>query len=118
MRLKRGTLRSEGKEGTVYVVLEADQTRPDAERTTDQTPDQSALVASLEDQVRFLREELARKDAIMLRLTESIGQLEAPRSEAQNAPESPESPGLTPPHRPRRRPAGVHREAAGAELVA
>jgi hypothetical protein len=79
MRVKRGTLRSERKEGTVYVVLEADQTRPDADQSGGLAPDQSALVASLEDQVRFLREELARKDAIMLRLTESIGQLEAPR---------------------------------------
>src|SRR5829696_5967526 len=80
MRLKRGTLRSERKGGVVWVLLDPDQTRPHGERTADQTPDQSALVASLEDQVRFLREELARKDAIMLRLTESIGQLEAPAS--------------------------------------
>ena len=38
---------------------------------------QDAYVRSLEDQVRFLREELERKDAILLNLTERIPQLEA-----------------------------------------
>ncbi len=35
-------------------------------------------LAELRDQVRVLREELARKDAILLRMAESIPQLEAP----------------------------------------
>ena len=86
-RIKRGTLQAERDGGRVFVILGADQVRPSADQPTDQT----ALVASLEDQVRFLREELARKDAILLRMAESIPQIEAPR-EPSGATEARESP--------------------------
>jgi hypothetical protein len=42
------------------------------------------LITEFRDRVRFLREELARKDAILLRMAESIPQLEA-----REPPESP-----------------------------
>ncbi len=72
MRIKRGTLDATKDGRQVFVLLDTDQ-------TTDQTPsDSTALISRLEDEVRFLREELARKDAIMLRMAESIPQLEAP----------------------------------------
>src|SRR5215218_2128962 len=37
LRIKRGTLASEKVEGSVYVILDADPTRPSADRTTDRT---------------------------------------------------------------------------------
>ena len=80
MRIKRGTLDATKDGRQVFVLLDTDQ-------TTDQTPpDSTALISRLEDEVRFLREELARKDAILLRMAESIPQLEAP-SEAPGGPE-------------------------------
>jgi hypothetical protein len=61
-------------------------------------------MARLENEVQFLREELARKDAILLNMTEAMKALTPPREEA---PESPESPGPdTPPD------AGEGRETA------
>src|SRR5215208_107985 len=55
MRIKRGTLRSEREHGAVYVILDADQTRPHAERTTDRTAD---LIASLEARIADVRGQL------------------------------------------------------------
>lgn len=81
-RIKRGTLPSIKEGTTVYVLLDTDQAPLEQQPDTAQT---DALVAELRDQVRFLREELARKDAILLRMAESIPQLEAP-SEPSEAP--------------------------------
>jgi hypothetical protein len=91
MRIKRGTLASEKIDGTVFVVLEADPTRPNsertedqtAERTSEQTTDQTDLVDALRSEVAFLREELKdreeiraeenrRKDTIIAQLTQRI----------------------------------------------
>jgi hypothetical protein len=86
-RIRRAKLRSIKEGGTVYVLLdqpEPDQTQPEHGPDTAQTDE---LVAELRDQVRFLREELARKDAILLRMAESIQALEAP-SEPREAPET------------------------------
>jgi hypothetical protein len=92
-RIKRGTLDNTKESGTVYVLLgggtsEANQTT----KTDAPTGLQSELVDELRDQVRFLREELARKDAILLRMAENIPQIESPPEPR----ESPESPGPTP----------------------
>jgi hypothetical protein len=88
-RIQRGTLRKDkAADGTVYVRLDADQTRSYGDETTDETIDQSGvqthLVGSLEDQISFLRaelvtrnEELRRKDHIIAALTERIPELEA-----------------------------------------
>ncbi len=101
-RLQRGTLKSEKVSGTVYVLLDADQTRPSdvqsleqtAVRTNAPTADEAHLVASLEEQVSFLRselvtrnEELRRKDHIIAALTERIPELPAPGSSSQEAAE-------------------------------
>jgi hypothetical protein len=86
-RIKRGTLRSIKEGATVYVLLETDQPQPATDQPRDQPQlDSSILISRLEDEVRFLREELARKDAILLRMAESIPQLEAP-AEASEAPQ-------------------------------
>jgi hypothetical protein len=101
-RLQRGTLKSEKVGGTVYVLLDTDQARPSddqsldhtAVQTTAPTPDDAHLVASLEEQVSFLRselvtrnEELRRKDHIIAALTERIPELPAPGASTQESAE-------------------------------
>jgi hypothetical protein len=88
-RIQRGTLVHEKtQEGRVFVWIDVTQ---DATRDATQDAAHGAptneLVAELRDQVQFLREELARKDAILLRMAESIPQLEAP-SEPREEPVS------------------------------
>ena len=110
MRVKRGSLKSDKIKGTVYVLLDAEQTRPNidqtggdsntgSERTDEQTRDRTALVDVLRSDVEFLREELKRreevhaeesrrKDTIIAQLTQRIPELEAP-SEPQEGPVTP-----------------------------
>lgn len=92
MRIKRGTLAADKEGGRLYVVL-------DIEPTTEPTHDQTAAhIASLQDQVRYLREQLdaerearteerRRHDTLMAQLTSRIPAIEAP----QEPSESPES---------------------------
>jgi hypothetical protein len=83
-RIKRDTLAHEkGEDGTVYVLLNADQSQP----THDQSTAQALIVERLENEVRFLREELTRKDAILLNMTEVIKAVSPPAQE--EAPEGP-----------------------------
>ncbi len=99
MRIKRGTLASEKISGTVYVILEYDQTRTNGnlnrEPTVGLTTDQTALVEALRSEVSFLREtikardeelsrereaqseEKRRHDTIVLQLAQRIPELEA-----------------------------------------
>ena len=96
-RIARGTLPHDKEpDGRVYVYID---TEVDDEVQGSATRDDThleALVESLQDQVRFLREELARKDALMLNMTETMRQLTAPADEnSPEARESPENPGST-----------------------
>jgi hypothetical protein len=86
-RIKRGSLQSVKEGNTVYVLLDADQARPNRAPTNDQT---TTLIASLQDQVAYLRGELARreethleesrrKDSIIAALTQRIPEIEAPK---------------------------------------
>jgi hypothetical protein len=92
-RISRGTISHDRDEsGRVYVYLAPSET---VHRTGQDTAQdaasktvQDAYVRSLEDQITFLRQELERKDAILLNLTERIPQLEAP-SEARETFEMP-----------------------------
>jgi hypothetical protein len=69
------------------VILDTDQDATSKVHDTDQdTAARDELVDELRDQVRFLREELARKDAILLRMAENIPQLEAPSQEPRESP--------------------------------
>src|SRR5918997_3848882 len=68
-RIKRGKLDSvkdpPGRTGTVYVLLQADQIRPNIDRTVqgqDQTLDQTALVETLREQVAYLQGVIATRD--------------------------------------------------------
>jgi hypothetical protein len=87
-RIKRDTLEHEkAEDGTVYVLLKPDQSRPAPDQSANQSTDQAMTMARLENEVQFLREELARKDAILLNMTEAMKALTPPR---EDAPESPE----------------------------
>jgi excisionase family DNA binding protein len=79
-RIQRGTLPHEKtEEGRVFVWVPITQdTAQDMTEDAYQDTGRDELIVELRDQVRFLREELARKDAILLRMAESIPQLEAP----------------------------------------
>jgi hypothetical protein len=95
-RVQRDTIPYEkDAAGRVWVLLDTGrprQDRPGHRQDTGQPQsDSTALISRLEDEVRFLREELARKDAILLRMAESIPQIEAPTQTR----ESPVSPGPT-----------------------
>jgi hypothetical protein len=59
-RIKRGTLAHEKDEhGTVYVLLDVDETRAVEDPTSDQTPAQALIVERLDSQVRDLHDEVA-----------------------------------------------------------
>ena len=91
-RIARGTIPHDRDEsGRVYVYLSSSETvhktdqdtlQDDATKTV-----QDAYIRSLEDQIAFLRQELERKDRILLNLTEQIPELEAP-SEPREVPET------------------------------
>ncbi len=98
-RIKRGTVDTQKDAGgTVYVLLDADMTRTNADSTTDMTADQADLVETLREQVAYLREQLdqerqtrteerRRHDTLLAQLMQRIPELEAPAS-----PEPRESP--------------------------
>jgi hypothetical protein len=94
-RIKRGTLKHERHNGTVYVLLNADQMptghQPGDDQTTDQLRPEAheELSDELRDRVRFLErmleeereartEERRRHDTLMAQLMQRIPQLEAP----------------------------------------
>ena len=89
MRIKRGTLASEKVGSTVYVLLDTDPTRSNADKTTDRTAetttDQTSLVEVLRDQVAYLREQLDQEREanrenrrIIAGLVQHVPGLEAP----------------------------------------
>ena len=112
-RIKRGKLDSvkepPDRTGTVYVLLQADQTGPNVDPTLqgqDQTPDQTELVETLREQVAYLQgviatrdrelelraEEIRRRDTALEReqqlaamFADRLKELEAPTREAQES---------------------------------
>jgi hypothetical protein len=93
-RIARGTIQSDRDEsGRVYVYLSPSETVQQTDQDTGQDDAtktvQDAYLRSLEDQIAFLRREVERKDAILLRMAESIPQLEAPQ-EPRESPETAE----------------------------
>jgi excisionase family DNA binding protein len=91
-RIARGTIPHDRDEsGRVYVYLPASKTVHKTGQDTEQDDAtktvQDAYIRSLEDQIAFLRREVERKDAILLRMAESIPQLEAPQ-ERRESPET------------------------------
>ena len=105
-RIQRGTLAKEkGDDGTVYVRLNADQLRPNADEHTDQstfigdeTVDQSQLVERMSSEIEHLREilalrdeEIRRRDHLLAAALERIPAIEPPDtpSEPREAPVTP-----------------------------
>ena len=101
-RIQRGTIPHERHEdGRVYVLLDEatklqDQNSYETSTVQDQVQDNGPVryethefVESLQDQIGFLRRELERKDAILLRMAERIPEIEASKatSEPPDAPE-------------------------------
>jgi hypothetical protein len=84
MRIKRGTLRSERQGGRVFVLL--GQSQP-----TDQLGEPTTLISEMRSRIQFLEDELQRKDAILLNMTEAMKALNPPAQEApQTVGEEPE----------------------------
>jgi hypothetical protein len=78
-RIKRGKLHSvkdpPDRTGTVYVLLQADQTRPDTDPTMkgqSQTTDQRELVETLREQVAYLQGVIATRDQELALRAEEI----------------------------------------------
>jgi hypothetical protein len=101
-RIQRGTIAYERREdGRVYVLLDKASTMQDTSGTSSSTvPNEDEgerpvrygteeFIGSLRDQIGFLRRELERKDAILLRMAERIPELETSQapSEPRDAPE-------------------------------
>jgi hypothetical protein len=90
-RISRGTLRHDKDEdGRVYVYIASGPEDEVQSTDTQANTHLEALVNTLQEQNRFLREELARKDAILLNMTEAMKALTPPPQEM--APERRESP--------------------------
>src|SRR5215207_4562357 len=102
-RIQRGTLAKEkGDDGTVYVRLNDDQLRTNADKQTDQsayigdqTDDQSQLVEHMASEIEHLREMLAlrdeeirRRDHLLAAALERIPAIESPDTPSET-PESP-----------------------------
>jgi excisionase family DNA binding protein len=95
-RIARGTLRHEKDyEGRIFVYLDTfesesktgQDSRQDRESKTVLDDAKDRYTRSLEDQIEFLRQELERKDTIIMSLTQRIPELQAP-SEPSGAPET------------------------------
>jgi hypothetical protein len=99
-RIKRGTLPTTKERGTVFVLLGGGTSEANQQPKIGVPSDQSELIASLQDQVRYLREQLdaerearteerRRHDTVVAQLTSKIPAIEAPQ-EARESPETAE----------------------------
>ena len=97
-RIKRGTLATTKEGGTLFVRLGGSTSQANQPPNIGVPRDQSELIASLQDQVRYLREQLdaerdarteerRRHDTVVAQLTSKIPAIEAP-SEARESPET------------------------------
>jgi hypothetical protein len=84
-RIHRGTLKTEREDGTVYVWVGAEQY---AEQHANDAPGVVEVLreqnGDLREQIEFLRDELRRKDAILMSLTQRIPELEAPSEPSES----------------------------------
>jgi hypothetical protein len=98
-RIKRGTLPTMREGGTVFVLLGGSTSPANQPPNTGVPGDQSELVNALQDQIRYLREQLdaerearteerRRHDTIVAQLTSRIPAIEASQEESTDAPES------------------------------
>jgi len=98
-RIKRGTIPWEkGEDDKTYVWIdEVDRSTDRARQSTDRPFESSnyvskdKLLSEMRARVSFLEEELQRKDAILLSLTQRIPGLEPPKASSSEPRESPET---------------------------
>jgi hypothetical protein len=95
-RIKRGTLPTAKEGGTVYVLLGGGTSQANQTPNTGVPSGQSELIASLQDQIRYLREQLdaerearteerRRHDTVVAQLTSKIPAIEAPQEPTEAA---------------------------------
>ena len=95
-RIKRGTLPTRKERGTVFVLLGDGTSEANQPPNIGVPGDQSELLASLQDQVRYLREQLdaerearteerRRHDTVVAQLTSKIPAIEAPQEASEAA---------------------------------
>jgi hypothetical protein len=95
-RIKRGTLRTTKEGGTVFVLLGDGTSQANQTPNTAIPSDQSEFIASLQDQVRYLREQLdaerearteerRRHDTVVAQLTSKIPAIEAPQEKPKRS---------------------------------
>ena len=78
-RIKRGTLgHHKDPDGTVWVWLGADESRPAYDRSNGQPGDQDLLVAHLENEIEFLRDQVRRQQEIIAQQAITMRALSAP----------------------------------------
>jgi len=84
MRIKRDTLRSERRDGRVFVLLGSDRPTEHTTERTDPTDhrDRDELIAQLRSEVEAWREEARRKDHLLAAALARIPAIEAPASGA------------------------------------
>jgi len=108
-RIARGTIRHDkDHEGRIFVYLDTFERESktnqdngqDGESETVSDTDQDKYTRSLEDQIEFLRQELERKDTIIMSLTQRIPELEAapapqepPETASEDFPDTHSPPG-------------------------
>jgi hypothetical protein len=108
-RIKRGTLPTAREGGTVFVLLGGGTSQANHPPNTGVPSDQSELIASLQDQVRYLRERLdaerearteerRRHDTVVAQLTSKIPAIEAPQEPTEAAETVEEEPERAEPH--------------------
>ena len=101
-RIKRGTLPTIKEGGTVFVLLGGSTSQAYQTPNIGVPGDQSKLVDALQDQIRYLREQLdaerearteerRRHDTIVAQLTSRIPAIEAPEEPPSEAPEASET---------------------------
>jgi hypothetical protein len=99
-RIKRGTLTTTKEGGSVFVLWDGGTSKANQSPNTGVRGDQSELVASLQDQIRYLREQLdaerqarteerRRHDTVVAQLASRIPAIEAPQ-ESTEGPETAE----------------------------
>jgi hypothetical protein len=116
-RIKRGKLAHAKEGGTVYVILDTDQSttrhtgqQPGDDQPSDRSPAQAELIEALREQVVYMREQLAeerearrRADTILAQLSQAnaeqartIRALEAPTDTGSEPPGDPQAPAEEP----------------------
>ncbi len=94
MRIKRGTLTSERRDGRVFVLLGPDRPTEHTTERTDPTDhrDRDELIAQLRSEVEAWREEARRKDHLLMAALERIPAIEAPTGSTSPGSDAPGPP--------------------------